>query len=203
MNLYAKLYFLFFILAACSKKLAILPAIPDIRHMVSFITTILKFDEQGEKTGWTYIEIASEYASKLKPGNKKSFRVKGKLDDHPIKGVALIPMGEGNFIMAINAAMRKGIGKRKGAKLSVKLEVDESPVTLSADLLDCLSDEPKAQAHYKTLSPGHQKYFSNWIESAKTEPTKAKRIAMAVNALARAMGYPEMIREQKANKGAA
>lgn len=171
--------------------------ISDIRNMVSFSTTILKFDEQGEKTGWTYIEIPAEYAVKLKPGNKKSFRVKGKLDEHAIKGVALIPMGEGNFIMAINADMRKGIGKRKGAKLNVKLEVDDSPVTLSADLLDCLADEPKAMEHYKTLPPGHQKYFSNWIESAKTEPTKTKRIAMAVNALSRGMGYSEMIREQK------
>lgn len=168
--------------------------------MVSFTTTILKFDEQGEKTGWTYIEVPAEYAEKLKPGNKKSFRVKGKLDAFAINSVALIPMGEGNFIMAINAGMRKGIGKRKGAKLSVKIEVDDSPAKLSDDLLDCLADEPKAMEHYKTLPPGHQKYFSNWIESAKTEPTKAKRIAMAVNALARSMGYSEMIREQKANK---
>ena len=48
--------------------------------MVSYSTTILKFDEQGEKTGWTYIVIPSAIAQKLKPGNKKSFRVKGKLD---------------------------------------------------------------------------------------------------------------------------
>ena len=38
--------------------------------MVSFTTTILRFDEMGEKTGWTYIEVAAEYAEKLKPGNK-------------------------------------------------------------------------------------------------------------------------------------
>jgi hypothetical protein len=168
--------------------------------MVSFTTTILKFDKQGEKTGWTYIEVPAEYAAKLKPNNKKSFRVKGKLDEHTISGVALVPMGEGNFIMAINAAMRKSIGKRKGAKLSVKLEVDDSPPKLSADLLDCLADEPKALEFYKTLTPGHQKYFSNWIESAKTEPTKTKRIALAVNAMSRGLHYGLMIREQKANK---
>ena len=168
--------------------------------MVSYTTTILKFDEQGEKTGWTYIEVPAEYAEKLKPGNKKSFRVRGKLDEHPIKGVALMPMGESNFIMAINAAMRKGIGKRKGAKLSVKLEVDDSPITISGDLLDCLADEPKALEFFNQLSPGHRKYFSNWIERAKTEETKARRIAMSVNAMARGLHYGLMIREQKANK---
>jgi hypothetical protein len=168
--------------------------------MVTFTTTILKFDEQGEKTGWTYIEVPEEYASKLKPGNKKSFRVKGRLDEYPISSVALIPMGEGNFIMAINAGMRKGIGKRKGAKLSVRLEVDDSPPKQSADLLDCLADEPKALEFFKALTPGHQKYYSNWIESAKTESTKAKRIAMSVNAMARGLHFGLMLREQKANK---
>jgi len=168
--------------------------------MVSFTTTILKFGEMGEKTGWTYIEVPAEYAQKLKPGNKQSFRVRGRLDEFAISSVALMPMGEGDFIMPLNAAIRKGIGKRKGAKLSVKIELDDAPIKLSGDLLDCLAEEPKALDFFKKLTPGHQKYFSNWIESAKTEPTKAKRIAMSVNALARGLHYGLMIREQKANK---
>ena len=154
----------------------------------------------GEKTGWTYIEVPAEYAQKLKPGNKQSFRVRGRLDEFAINSVALMPMGEGDFIMPLNAAIRKGIGKRKGAKLSVKIELDDAPIKLSGDLLDCLADEPKALEFFNTLTPGHQKYFSNWIESAKTEPTKAKRIAMSVNAMARGLHYVLMIREQKANK---
>ena len=154
----------------------------------------------GEKTGWTYIEVPAEYAQKLKPGNKQSFRVRGRLDEFAINSVALMPMGEGDFIMPLNAAIRKGIGKRKGAKLSVKIELDDAPIKLSGDLLDCLADEPKALEFFNTLTPGHQKYFSNWIESAKTEPTKAKRIAMSVNAMARGLHYGLMIREQKANK---
>ncbi len=168
--------------------------------MVKFATTILKFDEQGEKTGWTYIEVPAEFAQKLKPGNKKSFRVKGSLDNFKISSVALMPMGEGNFIMAINAEMRKGIGKRKGAQLMVQLEVDDAPLQLSADLLGCLADEPKALDFYKTLSKGHQNYFSKWIESAKTEPTKAKRIAQAVNALSKCLHFGLMIRALKAEK---
>ncbi len=94
--------------------------------MVQFTTTIHQFEEKGEKTGWTYIEVPADIAGKLMPGNKKSFRVKGKLDNHPVKQVALLPMGNGSFIMALNAAMRKSIGKRKGAMLKVQLEKDES-----------------------------------------------------------------------------
>jgi Domain of unknown function (DUF1905)/Bacteriocin-protection, YdeI or OmpD-Associated len=168
--------------------------------MIKFTTTLLKFDEQGEKTGWTYIEISEELAQKLKPGNKKSFRVKGKLDNFPISSVALMPMGGGNFVMAINAEMRKGIGKRKGAEVKVQLEADDAPQLISPDLMGCLADDKKALDFFKSLPKGHQNYFSKWIESAKTEPTKAKRIAQAVNALSKGQHYGIMIRSLKAEK---
>lgn len=168
--------------------------------MIQFSTTILRFHDQGEKTGWTYIEIPAKIAEQLKPGNKKSFRVKGKLDNYAIKGVALMPMGEGDFIMALNADMRKGTGKRKGDKLRVQLEADDKLPELSADMLECLSDEPAAHKYFNSLPYSHRLYFSRWIESAKTAPTKAKRIAQAVNALARNMGFGEMLREGKKSR---
>ena len=71
--------------------------------MIRFKTIILKFQKQGEKTGWTYIEVAADLAQQLKPGNKKTFRVKGKLDGYSFQQVALLPMGNGSFIMALNA----------------------------------------------------------------------------------------------------
>ena len=74
--------------------------------MVNFTTTLLQFAEQGEKTGWTYIEIPADIAEQIKPNNKKSFRVKGRLDNYKISSVALMPMGDGKFIMPFNAIMR-------------------------------------------------------------------------------------------------
>lgn len=164
---------------------------------IQFTTTIHRFESKGEKTGWTYIEIPVDLAQQLKPGNKKSFRVKGMLDDFKIEGVALIPMGGGVFIMPLNADFRKGIKKRKGAMLKVKLSVDEKGFVFNKDFIDCLADEPSAKIFFESLTGSHQKYFSKWIDSAKTESTKVKRITMAVNALAKKMGYPEMIRASK------
>ncbi len=164
--------------------------------MLSFITTLQKFASQGEKTGWTSIGISAEQANKLQPNTKKSFRVKGKLDEYAFEGAALIPMGEGDFIMAINATMRQAIKKRKGDTVNVILEFDKKGYQLNADFIDCLNDEPAAISFFNSLTKGHQNYFSKWIESAKTVETKSKRIAMAVNALEKKMGYPEMIREQ-------
>lgn len=82
--------------------------------MVRFTTTIKKFGAKGEKTGWTYIEVPVDMAQELKPDNKKEFKVKGKLDKYAIKRISLIPMGGGLFIMALNADMRKAIGKKRG-----------------------------------------------------------------------------------------
>ena len=168
--------------------------------MVEFTTTILKFGSQGEKTGWSYIEIKATLAQKIKPGNKKSFRVKGTLDDYGFKGAAVMPMGEGDFIMALNATMRKAIGKNKGAKLKVKLEADNAVIKPPAELLECLQDEPDALAFFNKLPKGHQNYFGTWIKSAKTEPTKAKRIAEAVNALSKGWHFGIMIRMRKNDK---
>jgi len=165
--------------------------------MVQFTTAILQFGRQGEKTGWHYIEVPADIAQQLKPGNKRSFRVKGKLDNFSFSGVALLPMGGGSFIMALNADIRRGIHKRKGAMLKVQLQADNKPYELSAEFMECLADEPNALAFFNKLPRGHQNYFSKWIESAKTEPTRAKRIAQAVNGLSKGQGYPEMLRALK------
>ena len=162
--------------------------------MVHFTTTIKKFGDKGEKTGWTYIEISQAVADKLKPNNKKTFRVKGRLDNYAFESLALLPMGDGNFIMALNAVIRKKIGKRKGAAVAVSLESDDSPVKYNAELMECLTDEPESLSFFKTLTPGHQKYFSNWIDSAKTDATKTKRIAQALTALSNHQHYGEMLR---------
>ncbi|MBC7588827.1 MAG: DUF1905 domain-containing protein [Chitinophagaceae bacterium] len=164
--------------------------------MVKFETVIKKFASKGEKTGWTFIEVPEKIAGQLKPANKKGFRVKGKLDTHEIYGIALVPMGEGNFIMALNAAMRKAIQKSKGHQLSVQLSIDEKVYELNVELMNCLKDEPTTFAFFNTLPKSHQNYFSKWIELAKTVETQSKRIAMTMNALAKKCDYGMMIRTQ-------
>ncbi|NID11392.1 YdeI/OmpD-associated family protein [Fibrivirga algicola] len=163
----------------------------------SFTATLLKYGPNGEKTGWTYIAILSELAESLKPGQRTSFRIKGWLDTYPLRQVALIPIGDGTFVLPVNATMRRAIRKEEGATVHLSIEVDDEPFTQSADLLACLADDPDAQAYYDSLPPGHQRYYTNWIESAKTANTKAKRITQAITGFLMGMGYSEMIRYYK------
>src|SRR5688572_5932779 len=104
---------------------------------ICFSTTLEKFASMGEKTGWTYLKIPKKVSEKLMPGRKLSYRVKGRIDNHLIDHVALIPFGGGDFIMAINATMRKATGKKKGDKVELELEVDHKITKLNAELLEC------------------------------------------------------------------
>ncbi|HVY76627.1 MAG TPA: YdeI/OmpD-associated family protein [Puia sp.] len=167
---------------------------PEVQAMVKFTAVIEQFQEQGEKTGWSYISIPREIAEQLKPGVKKSFRIKGKLDSHSISKVALLPMGQGNFILPLNAGMRKAVRKHKGARLQVQIQEDKEPPAICPELMECLADSPQALAHFQSLNGSHRLYFSKWIESAKTAATRTKRIAMSVNALEKKMAYNEMLR---------
>jgi hypothetical protein len=167
---------------------------------IGFEALLEKFGAKGEKTGWTYISIPVKVTDKLKPGFKKSFRVKGFLDEYPIHSVALIPMGDGQYIMPINASMRKAIKKNKGVKVAIQIQEDKEIIPLCAAFLECLKDEPTALKNFNKLPASHQQYYSKWIESAKTDATKIKRIAIAVNGLARNMDYGAMLREERDHK---
>ena len=106
-------------------------------------------------------------------------------------------MGEGNFIMPLNAEIRRKTGKKKGDKILVAIEEDKSDFQFNIDLMSCLEDEPEAFRFFKSLPGSHQRYFSKWIESAKGETTQAKRIAMTLNAMLKRQKFFEMMREQK------
>lgn len=166
--------------------------------MVEFATLILQFDEKGEKTGWQYIYIPVDIAQELKPGNRQSFRVKGMLDGLAVAGMALMPMGDGNFIMALKADIRKKLHKNAGAMLQVKLEEDtEYRIEIPDDLQECFDFDPDAQEFFISLAKSHRDYFIKWINSAKTPETRNKRIVNTVNAMLRKWDYGKMIREMK------
>src|SRR3954464_5812261 len=116
--------------------------------MVNFRAIVQRFGEQGEKTGWTYLQVPEEIASQLMPGNKKSFRVKGRLDGFVFEQTALIPMSGGNFIMPLNTSVRKNLGKKKAKTIEFFMEVDSSMVQICPALLQCLADEPQALQYF-------------------------------------------------------
>lgn len=161
---------------------------------VSFECIIKKFKTQGEKTGWTYIEIPAAVAAKLKPATKTSFRVKGKIDHHKIEKASLLPMGGGNFILPLNKTIRTSIKKQVGAKVTVNFAEDKREFKLDDELMACLNDEPAAYTAFTKLPPSHQRYYSKWITDAKTQETKTKRIARTITGMLENRSFGETLK---------
>ena len=168
--------------------------------MIEFEALIQKFDKKGEKTNWTYIVVPTWVVNLLNPRSKKTFRVKGRLDNYIFKEVAVLPMGDGSFIMALNADMRAGIGKGEGDLIKVKVNKDRRFVSPDWDFMRCLDEEPKAKLFYIGLPMSQQNYFNKWISTAKTPETKAKRIALTLEALLKKQYFQIMLRENKGSR---
>lgn len=162
--------------------------------MYRFSATIEKFGKKGEKTGWRYVTITAADAASILPNNKKSFRVKGFIDSYALHQTALLPMGEGDFILPLNAPMRKALGKTEGQSVELQLEVDNSEFVINAELLEGLSFVPEAEERFLAMPASHQKYYANWVDDAKTTPTRHKRIAICVAGMAKGLDYGQMIR---------
>lgn len=149
----------------------------------------------GEKTGWSYVFIPGAVANQIRPNEKKSFRVKGKIDEVEVSGVALLPMGEGDFIIPLKAELRKALKKEEGAVVKLNLTFDaDFKIEMPDDLELCLADEEMLMQQFLSMPKSHQNYFINWLNSAKTEVTRTKRIIMIVDAMAKKYNYGEMIR---------
>ncbi|HMV07538.1 MAG TPA: YdeI/OmpD-associated family protein [Cyclobacteriaceae bacterium] len=165
------------------------------------VTLTCRIEKSPDKGGWSYIIIDKKHAEKLKPGTRTSFRVKGTLDKHRIERTSLLPIREGRFMLPVNGAIRKATGKKAGDKITVSLMLDESKIVLSADLMTCLKDDVEAMKFFKSLPGSHQKYYSKWIETAKSAHTKTKRIAFCLTAFSKHLNFTDMMKEYKNFEG--
>ena len=89
----------------------------------------------------------------------------------------------GRYYLGLNREVRAAAGVEVGDLLSVDLERDEDErtVALPGDLEAAL-DGP-ARAAFDGLSYTHRREYVRWIEEAKREETRKRRVARAVEML--------------------
>jgi hypothetical protein len=110
-------------------------------------------------------------------------KVKGTIDGFEIRKYHLMPMGNGNLFLPVKAEIRKAIKKQEGDYVHIILFPDNEPMEVPEEMLLCLNDEPEALQFFNSLTESEQKYYVNWIYSAKKEETKIDRLAKAINKL--------------------
>ena len=169
--------------------------------MVNFNAEIERFEKNGEKTGWSYVFVPEVLAQQIKPNDRRGMRVRGQIDQVAIHGKSLIPMGGGDFILALDAKLRRRLQKEEGSVVNLSLEHDvDFNIEMPEDLEVCLAQEDGLLEHFLSYTKAHQNYFINWLNTAKTEATRTKRLVMVVDAMAKKQDFGLMLRSNKREK---
>jgi hypothetical protein len=91
----------------------------------------------------------------------------------------------GRTYLGFRRDIREAAGLSAGRRVAVSLELDEQPreVAVPNDLEDALRADPTAQAAFAALSFTHRKEYVEWVESAKRDETRRRRIERTVTIL--------------------
>jgi hypothetical protein len=101
----------------------------------------------------------------------------------------VVSMG-GRVMIGLNREAQAGSGVAPGDRVTVDLELDDEPreVEVPGDLAAAL--DPEARTFFDSLSYTHRKEYVRWIEEAKRDATRRRRIEKAAAMLAQGVRAP-------------
>jgi uncharacterized protein YdeI (YjbR/CyaY-like superfamily) len=91
-------------------------------------------------------------------------------------------MGGSCHLLPILKGIREQIGKGLGDAVEVTVEADTAPreIAVPDDLTAAFTEAPEARAFFDSLAYTHRREYVRWIEEARREETRARRVAQAV-----------------------
>lgn len=115
---------------------------------------------------------------------KKRVKVKATLAGEPYRG-SLVRMGGDCHVLGVRKDIREKTGKIYGDEIEVELEEDTEPreVSIPEDVRQALENDAEAEAIFKQLAYSHQKEYVEWIEEAKRDQTRQRRIVQMLELL--------------------
>ncbi|MBC8053977.1 MAG: YdeI/OmpD-associated family protein [Sphingobacteriaceae bacterium] len=75
-----------------------------------------------------------------------------------------------------------------GIKVKKARATEKAPIEIPNYFINALKEFPQAQSQFENFSNSHRKEYIQWFEDAKTEETKNKRIATAIEWLTEGKG---------------
>lgn len=141
---------------------------------ITFSTPIIK-DSQVNATG---LHVPAEAVAALGAGKKPKVTV--TLNGYSYRST-VAAYGD-VFILPLSAEHRTAAGVKAGDEVEVTIALDLEPrtVEVAKDLAAALAQEPGATAAFEALSYSSRKESVRQVESAKTQETRARRIAAIV-----------------------
>lgn len=136
--------------------------------------------EQSGKTA-TGIAVPAEVVAGLGSSKRPSVRV--TLRGYTYRST-VATMG-GRFMLPVSAEARERAGVAAGETVEVDLELDTAPreATAPPDLAAALAADAAAQSAFDGFSYSHKRQYILWIEGAKTDATRERRVAKAIELL--------------------
>lgn len=118
-------------------------------------------------------------------GTRARVAIRGTINGFPFRS-SLMPRGEGVFYLAINKEMQAGAKVGVGDTVSVVMEPDTVPrtVTVPTYIKKALQAAPVQEKIFSALSYSHKKEYVDWIAQAKQPETRARRIEKMLRVLA-------------------
>jgi Bacteriocin-protection, YdeI or OmpD-Associated/Domain of unknown function (DUF1905) len=88
----------------------------------------------------------------------------------------------GEFMVGLNRQVREGAGVQAGDTVTLELALDteERTVEVPPALAEALDNDPQAKTAFEGMAFTHRKEHARWIDEAKKEETRARRVAQAV-----------------------
>jgi hypothetical protein len=123
---------------------------------------------------WTILRLPKPASAKLP--SRGMTMVKGTLNGDTFETV-LEPDGKGSHWFALDAALRKRVGKEATLEIEPSKDWPEPPVP--ADIQRGLVDDPKTRALWKDITPMARWDWIRWIRATNNADTRANRITVA------------------------
>jgi hypothetical protein len=91
----------------------------------------------------------------------------------------------GEFLLGLSRAVRQEAGVEAGDSVDVGLELDtaERTVDVPEALATALAGDPAAREVFDRLAYTHRKEYARWIEEAKRDETRQRRVGQAIEML--------------------
>ena len=137
---------------------------------------------QGHESGGAFVDVPFDVEAVF---GKKRVKVKVWYDDVLYHG-SMVRYGRPSHMLIIRKDIQARIGKGPGDSVNIVVEEDTEPrvIEVPADFQTLLDAHPEQKTFFEGLSYTHKKEYVQWIEGAKRQETRERRMHKAIEMMA-------------------